>query len=187
MKKFNIILARGRCAKCNNGESTLTISGSLYADGRIEAARIIEHPFCSRKEISNPTEENLVKVRENLGIIQVPPQRTIDDLLLPSDILAQIEREKEESIKRGWDASKSDWRATALRILCETALSEKIFTVNDFRDRIKQSGVTTHDNRAMGGLMMTARQWGWIEESGEEIESKVGHKSHIQVWRSKIY
>lgn len=99
----------------------------------------------------------------------------------------QIEKETEAAIKRGWDASKVEWRRLSLQVLLATCLTTRKFTVDDFRKVIRESGVTTHDNRAMGGLMVTARSWGWIHATGGEIESKVGHRSPLQVWESKIY
>lgn len=101
-------------------------------------------------------------------------------------MMERIKKQTDFAIKRGWQASKVQWRQTALVILCEFALCNKEFTVNDFRDKILESGVTTHDNRAMGGLMSTAKGWGWIT-SVSHIPSLVGHKTPIQVWRSNIY
>lgn len=105
---------------------------------------------------------------------------------LPNEMLERIKIETDFAIKRGWEAAKVQWRQTALVILCEFALSNREFTVNDFRDKILESGVKTHDNRAMGGLMTTAKRWGWIT-SVSAIPSMVGHKTPIQVWRSNIY
>lgn len=99
----------------------------------------------------------------------------------------KIESETRRAVERGWDASKSLWRKMALQVLLEMCLGTRRFTVNDFRKKILQSEIKTHDNRAMGGLMVTARQWGWIRASGGEIESKVGHRSPLQVWDSVIY
>lgn len=189
MKKFNVTIQRGKCSRCNTGEATLTVSGSIYSDGHVDnLLRIIEHKPCYRKEISEPSRAEREKALEILGIkpVEVSPQ-TLEDILLPKEMLEQIEKEKKQAITRGWDASKSDWRTTALRILCETCLTLRKFTVNDFRNRIKESRVTTHDNRAMGGLMTTALRLGWIEASGDEVTSQVGHKSKLQVWDSKVY
>lgn len=108
-------------------------------------------------------------------------------LKLSESLLSQIEAETQAAIRRGWDAAEQAWRRTALVILCETCVTMRQFTVNDFRGRIKDSGVVTHDNRAMGGLMKNAERMGWIRKSGNAIPSKVGHKVPIQIWESRIY
>lgn len=105
---------------------------------------------------------------------------------LPLGMLQKIQIETDLAIKRGWDSTRSQWRTMALKILCEVCLEKREFTVNDFRNMILNSGIVTHDNRAMGGLMATAKKWGWIK-SINSIPSRVGHKTPIQVWRSCIY
>ena len=106
---------------------------------------------------------------------------------IPEMYLELIKKETEAAIIKGWDHAKTQWRVMALEVLCHFALTTRAFTVNDFRDQIKNSDIKTHDNRAMGGLMTTAKGWGWIMPTGESIPSRVGHKVHIQVWRSMIY
>ena len=106
---------------------------------------------------------------------------------IPQNYLELIRQETEAAVKRGWDASHSEWRATALAILCETCLTAREFTVDYFREKIKSSGVKTHDNRAMGGLMATARNWGWIEATGEKIPNREWHGIGLRVWKSNIY
>jgi len=96
-------------------------------------------------------------------------------------------KETDRAIERGWDAAHTKWRQMALEILCQTCLTTQTFTVNDFRDKIKKSGIHTHDNRAMGGLMVTGKKYGWLETTGRSIPSVVGHKVPIQIWQSKIY
>ena len=59
--------------------------------------------------------------------------------------------------------------------------------MNDVRDMVKLSHLTTHDNRAMGGIVSTALKEEWIEYTGKSILSHVGHKSPLQIWRSRIY
>jgi len=113
-------------------------------------------------------------------------QTDFEQLMIPANYVAQMKAETEAAIKRGWDASKRDWRVIAMSILCRVCLTKREFTVNDFRDEILNSGVSTHDNRAMGGLMTTAKKLGWIT-SISAIPSQVGHKTPIQVWRSQIY
>lgn len=104
-----------------------------------------------------------------------------------SEYLKQIREATDAGIKAGWDKAKVDWREIALQKLCECALTHKEFTANDFRDEIIRSGIDTHDRRAMGGLMKTARSLGWIRAAGKELPSLVGHGVPLQYWTSLIY
>jgi len=99
----------------------------------------------------------------------------------------QIKLETQQAIDRGMDAAHAEWRRVASLHLLEIAKTNKEFTMNDVRDLIRQEKVQTHDNRAMGGVVITARKLGWIEPSGRSILSRVGHKSVLQVWKSLIY
>lgn len=104
-----------------------------------------------------------------------------------ADYLKQIEIETEAAVKAGWEHAKIEWRRMAMERLLEICLAKSTFTVNDFRDLIKNSPIQTHDNRAMGGLMATGKKMKWIRLTGTEIPSIVGHRVPIQIWQSLIY
>lgn len=106
---------------------------------------------------------------------------------IPTDELTKIRSETDAAIKRGFDAAQAEWRIMALECLYDTCLKHETFTVNDFRNRVLKSNLHTHDNRAMGGVMMTGKSLGWIVRTGESIPSRVGHFVHIQIWKSKIF
>lgn len=93
----------------------------------------------------------------------------------------------EKGIERSLENAHEQWRAMALRCLLEVCKSNEFFTVNDVRDVVKKSHLKTHDNRAMGGVMVTGRKEGWLAPTGRTIPSVVGHKVHIQVWKSLLY
>ena len=80
-----------------------------------------------------------------------------------------------------------DWRNYAIECLKTICLAKETFTVAEVRDLVKLGSVKTHDNRAMGGIMRTGLSNGWITPTGMSIPSKIGHKSPIQIWRSKIH
>jgi hypothetical protein len=103
---------------------------------------------------------------------------------IPAAERALIEQETRDAIERGYDHAKVEWRQMALECLYEVCLTMKTFTVNDFRDKVDASPIKTHDKRAMGGVINTARRLGWIEPTGDTIPSRVGHKTPMQIWRS---
>jgi len=92
-----------------------------------------------------------------------------------------------EGIERGYWNSNDEWRAMALEVVRQTCLEKPRFTVNDFRDRLEASGHQTHDKRAVGGIMRAAKAMKWCRTSGNVIESKVGHKSSLQIWESFLH
>lgn len=100
---------------------------------------------------------------------------------------AELQRVTDEAIERGFNNASIKWRVMALENLYRFAKCTKTFTVNDFRDMVALSPIKTHDNRAMGGVIQTARKEGWIKPTGKSIPSRVGHKVHIQVWESLIF
>lgn len=91
------------------------------------------------------------------------------------------------AIEQGFDNAHDAWRAMALECLQQICLSKAEFTVNEVRDLVKFSDLKTHDNRAMGGVMVTGKSKGWLMPTGRSIPSVVGHKVHIQVWKSLIF
>lgn len=86
-----------------------------------------------------------------------------------------------------FDNANSDWREMALEVVYNTCMTNRTFTANTFRKKLKESGIETHDNRAVGGLMKTACARKWCRATGNTIESKVGHRSLLQVWESLVY
>lgn len=106
--------------------------------------------------------------------------------LFDSEEMNQIQAETDAGIAKGWEGAHVQWRKMALNCLLELCLTQKSFTVNDFRDSVRASQIKTHDNRAMGGVMVTAKKLGWITPTGSSIISRVGHKSQLQVWKSNL-
>lgn len=102
------------------------------------------------------------------------------------EIKAQIEADTIRGIARGWDAASSEWRKMALMTLCDVALKQKTLSVNDFRDAVKSSEIKTHNYAALGGLMVTARGFGWIKTVGSE-PSPASHHGNVRLWESLIY
>lgn len=103
----------------------------------------------------------------------------------------QIEAETRAAISRGWNAAHIQWRRMILELIYETALSNPYFSQNTFREELKlredRTGFRTPDNRAVAGVMMTAKRFGWVEPSGQAELSRVGHKTRILIWHSKLF
>lgn len=109
-----------------------------------------------------------------------------DKIKQDDDFPDKVHGATDEAVQRGYKNANSEWKRTALEIVYDMCIGRHQFTVNDFRDELKRRGVKTHDNRAMGGVMRTAQARKWIESTGNTIQSKVGHKSPLQIWRSLL-
>ena len=120
-------------------------------------------------------------------ISNLPPGTTQEDLDAGLDSPEEIKAVTDEAIERGHSNANPEWKAMALECVKTICLQKETFTMNDVRWLVRTSPIKTHDNRAIGGVMKTAKSLGWIEPTGQSIVSKVGHKSLLQVWKSKIY
>lgn len=107
--------------------------------------------------------------------------------LFTSQDQQEMNKVTERGIETSLENAHEQWRAMARRCLHEVCLNNEFFTVNDVRDIVKRSHLKTHDNRAMGGVMVTGKKEGWLAPTGKTIPSVVGHKVHIQVWKSLLY
>lgn len=110
----------------------------------------------------------------------------IEHTLTPED-RQKMNEATERGIQEGLDHAHEQWKRMAIGVLYEVAQTRETFTVNDVRAIVKLSTLRTHDNRAMGGVMQHGKKEKWIEPTGQSIPSVVGHRVHIQVWRSNIY
>lgn len=100
---------------------------------------------------------------------------------------AEMESSTNEGIERGYTNAKDEWKRQAKWIVYNYAKQHPTLTVNDIRREIVKIKVPTQDGRALGGVVKAAQKAGIIEPSGEKVSSVRGHKSQIEIWRSKIY
>lgn len=98
----------------------------------------------------------------------------------------EMNRRTEAGIERAIDNAHEAWRSMALDCLRKLCEEQDTFTVNDLRKLVSASPLKTHDNRAMGGILVTGRSDGWLKSTGMTIPSVVGHKTPIQIWKSLI-
>lgn len=102
----------------------------------------------------------------------------------PKEILDEV---TDIAINKSIVGADPEWRDKALKCLEEVCFQNQEFTVDSVRELVIASGVTTHENRAMGGIIKTGVAKGWIEATGRTIPSFIGHKIPMQVWKSNIF
>ena len=102
----------------------------------------------------------------------------------------QIQKETERCIKKGWDNSRIEWRAMALKVLYRLCVNNQFITANEFGEEIMKSSIHTHDNRAIGGLIITARKLGWVKNTGQfeaRLSKRFNRGGMSSVWESLLY
>lgn len=117
-----------------------------------------------------------------------PNQSSLADMATPTRHAPQeVRQATEEAIDVSLYGANTEWKEMALRALREVCLKKHRFTIDDVREIVQQSHLTTPDNRAMGGIITMGRKCGWIVPTGEKIPSLVGHGTPMMVWESKLF
>lgn len=104
--------------------------------------------------------------------------------------LQQIKKETERCIQKGWDNARIAWREMALTTLYRLCVNNQFLTANDFGEEIMKNPLHTHDNRAIGGLIITARKLGWVRNTGQlegRMSKRFNRGGMSSVWESLLY
>lgn len=117
----------------------------------------------------------------------LPPGMTDRETDIIEDDPSDIREVTDKAIGRGYKNANKEWKEMALACVRTVCENRHQFTMNDVRGLIDISPIKTHDKRAIGGIIKKAKKLKWIEPTGQSIMSKVGHKSPLQIWRSKLY
>lgn len=96
---------------------------------------------------------------------------------------------KEQAIKRATNHANPEWKSAALDAIVEIASKQVCFTSDDVLGALDRLDVTTHDTRALGGILTAAARLKWIRKSGNYIPSKrpACHSRPILIWESLIF
>lgn len=101
-------------------------------------------------------------------------------------IFEAIEK-RNDAIDRGEINAKTEWKSLALHAIQQLCYTRREFTADDIWKKIDGCGVTTHDRRALGGVMRKAVNEKWCRNTMRYVPSKRRHASPIPVWESLIY
>lgn len=98
------------------------------------------------------------------------------------------EKGRDEGIRRGYDAADEAWKLKAEEILVDVAIERHFFTSDTIMLRLSKFNVHTHDPRAMGGVITSARAAGWIKRFGTGSSvRRARHRGLVTVWESCIW
>lgn len=103
---------------------------------------------------------------------------------------AKIVKETEIAIKKGFDSTKIEWRKMALETIYRLCAENEYITANEFGEEIKANPLKTHENRAIGGVIIMARKFGWVEKTGkfkERISTSFHKGAMLAVWKSLLF
>jgi hypothetical protein len=106
----------------------------------------------------------------------------------PPRVASTAEELRDEAIRRVAANTSEEFRDQARQVLHQVALEMAELTAEDVMDRLT---VETHDNRAMGAIMLWGTREGWIAKTDPEkfVQSRYPrrHKMDVRVWRSLVY
>lgn len=99
--------------------------------------------------------------------------------------------DRDVSIKKVMANANEAWKKHAIRVLNGIAYRSIELTSNDVEKAMEGSGLSTHDKRAMGGVMRYGEKMGWIAHfKPRKFKTSTSRKSHRcprEVWRSLLY
>lgn len=95
---------------------------------------------------------------------------------------------KADGMGRAAENAHEDWVAAAEAGVFQAARQLPAVTSDDVFDRIPD-GITTHEHRAMGPVMLTAARSGWLIKTGEMVPCRrpERHLGDVRVWRSLLF
>lgn len=96
---------------------------------------------------------------------------------------------KQRGIEVSYANASTVWKEEAGATLQVVAKTQKFLTSEDVITVLEKKGVTTGNNKAMGGVMQAAHRIGLIRPTGEWRSSKLArrHAAPLRVWESTTF
>lgn len=96
-------------------------------------------------------------------------------------------KHKVEWARQAYENANLDWKDEALNIVWRLARHKAYFTSDDVMAVLASKDVKTHNSSALGGVMVKARNSGWIRPAGFSTSTrKSRHQAPIRVWESRV-
>lgn len=102
---------------------------------------------------------------------------------------AEAEAAKIEAIDRVSANADPNWKFLAIQATRKVAMQRETFTSEHVWAELVAEGSTTHEPKAMGGILRKAAQEGICEVTERFIKSssRINHRRPLQIWKSLIY
>ena len=96
---------------------------------------------------------------------------------------------RERAVTQVADHADQTWMATALAIVDGLSQTRSEITTDDVWEVLDDLDTETHDNRAMGAVMIEAGRSGWLHRTDTTTLSRraINHRRPVRVWRSLRY
>lgn len=96
-------------------------------------------------------------------------------------------KEVKQYIDDAYDNSNLEWRLEAETILWRICRKDKLVTSEEVLFHLERKGIKTHNNSAIGGVFLKAKNNGWIAPYGYvQSRRRSRHQAPIRVWKSLI-
>lgn len=96
-------------------------------------------------------------------------------------------KETNSAIEESYSNANQDWRVAAENTLWKLCLKKRFLTSDDVIAQLELKGAKTHNNSALGGVFLKAKNSGWIAPYGyEPSRRRSRHQAPIRVWKSLI-
>lgn len=96
-------------------------------------------------------------------------------------------KEVKQAIDQSYENADKDWVLEAESALFKLCRDKKFVTSDDVLIRLDSKGVKTHNNSALGGVFIRAKNKGWIKPFGYMPSGRRSrHQAPVRVWKSLI-
>lgn len=124
-----------------------------------------------------------------LSFLSVPtvPVQALDPRAVLNPVRAATKRDN--AIERVDKHADSDWKVLALETVKAVAQRFAEFSTDLVLAELANSPIRTHELRALGPVMLSARRAGYIEPTDrfENSNSVTRHKAPKRIWKSQLY
>lgn len=94
----------------------------------------------------------------------------------------------EEGIKRSYENADLDWKDAAEKRVFWLVKHKRFFTSDDVITHLDAKGIKTHNNSALGGVMLKYKNQGFIKPIGyQPATRKSRHNAPLRIWESQIF
>lgn len=96
-------------------------------------------------------------------------------------------KETKLAIEDAYVNAEIDWLLSAEKILWGLCRKRKFVTSDDVLTQLEYKGKHTHNNSALGGVFMRAKNNGWIKPHGfTQSRRRSRHSAPVRVWQSLV-
>lgn len=122
------------------------------------------------------------------GTAPVGPKPTAEPKESEQSRRRRARRLRDEAVALVGEAADSTWTQAAIAAAEKMVQTRSTFTTDDIWEELEGSGLTTHERRAMGAIMLKLRRRGLVRHTDRTRKSSrpVNHYRPLTVWESTL-